>query len=204
VIGRYKMGKHFILTIGEGLFPISAMKSRLARKRRWMGFMWFGPVSRRIVYVPKTPFVLIRPWAGGAGVPKFEGNRFVNPSDLAPYGESCSAHIFLCLLAYYVEWYLRKALAPLLFGDEELDGNRKVRDPVKPAKPSFRRQRRNRVASRQKVLWFRVSIRSLRNWQLVAEAAVVFRPTLKAEFLSSDRNESDSKPGIPASGLVAM
>lgn len=31
---------------------------------------------------------------------------------------------------------MRKALAPLLFGDEELDGNRKTRDPVKPAKPS--------------------------------------------------------------------
>jgi hypothetical protein len=37
----------------------------------------------------------------------------------------------------------------------------------------------NPVASRQKVLWFRVSIRSLRNWKLVGEAAVVFRPTLK-------------------------
>ena len=31
---------------------------------------------------------------------------------------------------------MRKALAPLLFDDEELDENRKTRDPVKPAKPS--------------------------------------------------------------------
>ena len=31
---------------------------------------------------------------------------------------------------------MRKALAPLLFDDEELDENRKSRDPVKPAKPS--------------------------------------------------------------------
>lgn len=28
------------------------------------------------------------------------------------------AHIFLCMLAYYVEWHMRKALAPLLFDDE--------------------------------------------------------------------------------------
>jgi transposase len=27
------------------------------------------------------------------------------------------AHIFLCLLAYYVEWHLRRAWAPLLFED---------------------------------------------------------------------------------------
>jgi len=46
------------------------------------------------------------------------------------------AHIFICMLAYYVEWHMRKALAPLLFGDEELEGNWKIRDPVKPAQPS--------------------------------------------------------------------
>jgi hypothetical protein len=46
------------------------------------------------------------------------------------------AHLFLCMLAYYIEWHMRKALAPLLFDDEELDGNRPRRDPVKPAKPS--------------------------------------------------------------------
>ena len=46
------------------------------------------------------------------------------------------AHIFICMLAYYVEWYMRKALAPLLFDDEELNVNRKKRDPVAPAKPS--------------------------------------------------------------------
>ena len=29
------------------------------------------------------------------------------------------AHVFLCLLAYYVEWHMRKALAPILFDDHE-------------------------------------------------------------------------------------
>jgi hypothetical protein len=28
------------------------------------------------------------------------------------------AHVFLCMLAYYLEWHRRKAWAPLLFGDE--------------------------------------------------------------------------------------
>jgi len=46
------------------------------------------------------------------------------------------AHIFLCILAYYVESHMRKALAPLLFDDEQIDERRKRRDPVKPAKPS--------------------------------------------------------------------
>lgn len=46
------------------------------------------------------------------------------------------AHIFICMLAYYVEWHMRKALAPLLFADQELDENRKTRGPVKPEKTS--------------------------------------------------------------------
>ena len=45
------------------------------------------------------------------------------------------AHLFLCLLAYYVHWHLRQALAPLLFDDEELEAERARRDPVLAAQP---------------------------------------------------------------------
>ena len=33
--------------------------------------------------------------------------------------ERVKAHVFLCMLAYYVEWHMRRALAPLLFDDED-------------------------------------------------------------------------------------
>ncbi len=46
------------------------------------------------------------------------------------------AHILLCMLAYYVEWHMRRALAPILFDDEELPQKRKTRHPVKPATAS--------------------------------------------------------------------
>jgi transposase len=36
-------------------------------------------------------------------------------------GDRVKAHIFLCMLAYYVEWHLKQSLAPLLFEDEEID-----------------------------------------------------------------------------------
>ncbi len=45
------------------------------------------------------------------------------------------AHLFLCMLAYYVEWHMRRALARF-FDDEQLDQDRKTRDPVAAAKPS--------------------------------------------------------------------
>jgi transposase len=37
------------------------------------------------------------------------------------------AHVFLCMLAYHVEWLLREALAPLLFHDTELNAARAER-----------------------------------------------------------------------------
>ena len=47
------------------------------------------------------------------------------------------AHVFLCLLAYHVEWHLRQALAPLLFHDTELEAARAQRtSPVVPTEPS--------------------------------------------------------------------
>jgi len=46
------------------------------------------------------------------------------------------AHFFLCMLAYYVEWHMRRALAPLLFADEELPAMTSRPDPVAPQRPS--------------------------------------------------------------------
>jgi transposase len=46
------------------------------------------------------------------------------------------AHLFLGVLACYVEWHMRQALAPLLVDDEELEQHRHTRDPVAPAQRS--------------------------------------------------------------------
>ena len=49
--------------------------------------------------------------------------------------ERVRAHIFLCLLAYYVEWHMREAWRPLLFSDEDQQSTQ-TRDPVAPAQRS--------------------------------------------------------------------
>ena len=47
------------------------------------------------------------------------------------------AHVFLCMLAYHVEWHLRDALAPLLFHDTGLAAARAERSsPVASTEPS--------------------------------------------------------------------
>ena len=49
--------------------------------------------------------------------------------------ERVRAHIFLCLLAYYVEWHMIAAWRPLLFCDEDQQA-KQTRDPVAPAQRS--------------------------------------------------------------------
>ena len=45
------------------------------------------------------------------------------------------AHVFLCMLAYHVEWHMRRRLAPLLSGDDDREGARARRgSPVEPAR----------------------------------------------------------------------
>lgn len=50
------------------------------------------------------------------------------------------AHIFLCMLAYYVEWHLRRAWAPLLFANEV--DTLATRDPVARAMPTEHSRRK--------------------------------------------------------------
>ncbi len=49
------------------------------------------------------------------------------------------AHVFLCMLAYYVEWHMRQALAPILFDDDH-----KTESMVLGASPWLRRNARPR------------------------------------------------------------
>ena len=49
--------------------------------------------------------------------------------------ERVSSHIFVCMLAYYVEWHMIQAWRELLFTDEDQQAKRE-RDPVAPAKRS--------------------------------------------------------------------
>ncbi len=47
------------------------------------------------------------------------------------------AHVFLCMLAYHLEWHMRRALAPILFDDHQPEAAEAERaSPVAKAKPS--------------------------------------------------------------------
>ena len=137
ILGRYKMGKHFEHKIEEG---------KLSWERRWEAIEQEAKLDG--VYVIRTSETAEQLSAGDTvrgykSLSQVErGFRCLKSLDLRirpihhRTEERVPAHIFLCMLAYYVEWHLRRVWAPLLFEDEELPHERQRRDPVLPARSS--------------------------------------------------------------------
>ena len=75
------------------------------------------------------------------------------------------AHVFLCMLAYYVEWHMRQALAPLLFDDTERDTAAAMRKsvvaPAQRSPQALRKIRTKRTADGYPVQSFRSMLQVL-------------------------------------------
>jgi transposase len=145
VLGHYKVGKHFDCQIGEGRFTWSRRQASIEQEAKLDG-----------IYVLRTSEPAER-LSGEDTVRSYKSLAEVERAFRCLKGidllvrpirhrseERVPAHIFLCLLAYYVEWHLRQAWAPLLFEDEERREERKRRDPLLPAKPSASAQAKKR------------------------------------------------------------
>jgi transposase len=137
VLGRYKVGKHFACQIGEGSFTWSRRQEAIEQEAELDGIYVLRtsePVAR--LSAEDT----VRNYKRLAEVER--AFRCLKGLDLLVRPirhrteERVPAHIFLCLLAYYVEWHLRRAWAPLLFEDEERREERQRRDPILPTEPS--------------------------------------------------------------------
>ena len=138
VLGRYKVGKHFECTIGEGSFTWSRRAESIEQEEKLDGiYVLRTSEPRRAAFGGRHGAQLQEPGGSRAGFSLSERDRSVGATDSASQRGSGARRIFsLCVLAYYVEWHLRRAWAPLLFEDEERREERKRRDPILPAKPS--------------------------------------------------------------------
>jgi transposase len=145
VLGRYKMGKHFACKIGEGSFTWSRRVESIAQEEKLDGiYVLRTSESKERLSAEDT----VRGYKSLAEVER--AFRCLKGIDLLVRPirhrteDRVPAHIFLCVLAYYVEWHLRRAWAPLLFEDEERWEERKHRDPVLSAQPSASAKRKKR------------------------------------------------------------
>jgi hypothetical protein len=150
VIGHYKMAKHFKWSALEGRLNWERNQESIERESKLDGIYVIRTSESRERLSPEDA---VRRYKALAQVER--AFRTLKGVDLRVRPifhrteDHVRAHIFLCTLAYYVEWHMRKALAPLLFDDEELHESRPRRHPVAPAQasPSAKRKKATRLTS---------------------------------------------------------
>ena len=136
VLNKYKVGKHFTLDIRDNSFSFEIDDTKVTAEAALDGF-----------YVIRTSLAeqrmktddLVRSYKLLTQVERaFRSfkNIDLKVRPIRHRRENrVRAHIFLCMLSYYVLWHMMEAWRPLLFADEDQQAKAK-RDPVAPAKRS--------------------------------------------------------------------
>jgi hypothetical protein len=133
VVGKYKMAKHFELTIGDHLFGYARKTEQIADEALLDGIyvLRTDQTARRL----SAP-AIVRVYKQ-LKVAESAFNAMKSPEiEIRPIHHHLEprvrAHVFLCMLAYYVQFELRQRLKPLLFDDAAPSA------PVCPVKPAQR------------------------------------------------------------------
>jgi hypothetical protein len=133
VVNKYKVAKHFELTIEKASFSYRINQEKVEQEAALDG-----------IYVLRTPLhseimataQVVRSYKSLSNVER--AFRSLKTVDLKVrpihhhLPNRVRAHILLCMLAYYVEWHMREAWRALLFADED-PAAKATRDPVAPA-----------------------------------------------------------------------
>jgi len=136
VINKYKMAKHFTLDISDSKSIFCVNDSSVAAEAALDGIY----IIR--TSIPKEKITADQTVLSYKNLSQVErAFRSMKTIDLKVrpiyhhLADRVRAHIFLCMLAYYVEWHMLTALRPVLFADEDQVA-KKNRNPVAPAKRS--------------------------------------------------------------------
>src|SRR5271166_8314 len=144
VFGRRKMAKHFDTSITDDSFSFSQNNTAIATEAALDG-----------IYVVRTSLpaeqsdaaATVRAYKSLAGVERAFRSMKTVDLELRPVfhwtAPRVRAHVLLCMLAYYLEWHMRRSLAPMLFDEHDPAGRDAQRtSPVAKAKPSSAARRK--------------------------------------------------------------
>ena len=131
VLGRYKMAKHFRCQFEEDSFSFERVQNSIDREASLDG-----------VYVIRTNVDssqasaedAVRYYKELSNVERaFRSMKSVDLKVRPIHHRTenrVRAHVLLCMLAYYVEWHMRRALAPMLFDDADPDSGEALRSSI--------------------------------------------------------------------------
>src|SRR5207245_1433705 len=136
VINQYKVAKHFELAIGDNTFTFARKLEGITAEAALDGlYIIRTSVSAAQMDAPQC----VRNYKALANVERAFRSLKTVDLKVRPIhhrtADRVRAHIFLCMLAYYVEWHMREAWRELMFADTDQQA-KATRDPVAPAKRS--------------------------------------------------------------------
>ena len=131
VLGRFKMGKHYQIHIDEDGFRYQRKAESIEREKKLDGIY----VIRTNVPAASMPATdVVRSYKQLSGVERAFRSLKTVDLHVRPIhhrlADRVRAHVFLCMLAYYVEWHMRQKLAPLLFDDHDKAAAQAQRDSI--------------------------------------------------------------------------
>jgi transposase len=136
VVNKYKVAKHFVLTIDDDSFEYSIDQDKVNDEAALDGiYVIRTSVEKDAMSADEA----VRSYKQLANVER--AFRCLKSVDLMVrpirhrLEERVRAHIFLSVLAYYVQWHMIEAWRPMLFADEDQEA-KTHRDPVSPAERS--------------------------------------------------------------------
>ena len=173
VLDKYKVGKHFELTITDTQVTYQILEAQVAAEAALDGiYVIRTALAKKQMSAPDA----VRSYKALAQVERAFRSLKTVDLKIRPIHHRLEsrvrAHIFLCMLAYYVEWHLIEAWRPLLFADED-QAAKATRDPVAPATRSAAALEKVRTHSRSDG----EPVHSLRT--LIAELATLVRNTCR-------------------------
>ena len=136
VVNQYKVAKHFELAIGDNTFTFARKRDAIAAEAALDGiYIIRTSVSAAQMDAPEC----VRNYKSLANVERAFRSLKTIDLKVRPIhhrtADRVRAHIFLCMLAYYVEWHMREAWRELMFADTDQQA-KATRDPVAPARRS--------------------------------------------------------------------
>ncbi len=136
VVNQYKMAKHFELAIEERSFTFERKHAAIAEEAALDGiYIIRTSVKAARMDAPEC----VRNYKALANVERAFRSLKTVDLKVRPIHHRTEnrvrAHIFLCMLAWYVEWHMREAWRELMFADPD-QAAKTVRDPVAPAQRS--------------------------------------------------------------------
>jgi transposase len=136
VVNKYKVAKHFALEIENTRFDFKVLEDAVKAEAALDGiYVIRTSLSKKQMSAPEA----VRSYKALSNVERAFRSMKTLDLEVRPIhhrlADRVRAHIFLCMLAYYVEWHMLEAWRPLLFSDEDQSAKAN-RDPVAPAQRS--------------------------------------------------------------------